>query len=263
MTSSTSTCPSCASGSKWHLADCQQSGEHCTDQSNEAWTTSARHWKFARGCTTLKSPKTKRMTALLRWKDKLQSLLEWRTSTSMLWKTLKRLVSMASFPSCRILSWWRCFLTSLEPLESVKRSAMALWRRDWEGRPTTSSAMALKSTESAMVKSKAFRKAFVCSIDRSIAIPNTTCTSIAKVVLLMLLAAQIIGSEQVRGKRQNVLACCHLHEALLGSCALRNDRNVLRLLITMCKSGSCGDAGKERASTLRSVCNIGSGTGAA
>jgi len=166
MMSSTSACPSCASGSKWRLVDCQRNGECCADQFKEAWTTSARCWKFARGCTPLKSPKTKRMTALLRWKDKLQSLLEWRTSMSMLWKTSKK-APMASFQSFRILSSWLCFLTSLEALPSVNRSAMALWRRDQEGRPTTSSAMALKSTESAMVKSKAFRTFVLRSIDRS------------------------------------------------------------------------------------------------
>jgi len=70
-----------------------------------------------------------------------------------------------------------------------------LWRRDQEGRPTTSSAVAPQSTEkSAMVKSKVRKACF----DRSITIPNTTCNSIAKVALSTLVAAWTIGSGQVQ-----------------------------------------------------------------
>jgi len=169
--------------------------------------------KLVHGCTTLKSPKISKMTALLQWKDKHPSLLEWRTSMSMLWRTSK-MAPMASFQSLQILFWQLCFLTSPEPLESIKRSAMALWRRDQEGQPTMSSAVALQSTESAIVKTSKLRKE-LSFFDRSITIPNTTCISIAKVACLMSVTAQTIGSMWVqRGKKERSwnIAVCAKHQ---------------------------------------------------
>jgi len=69
-----------------------------------------------------------------------------------------------------------------------------------------------------------------------------------------------IGAQKATERSWNI-ACCMLHQQQ--QVQRGGTKNVLRLSITMCKSGSCGDAGKERASTLRSVCNIGSGVGAA
>jgi len=76
--------------------------------------------------------------------------------------------------------------------------------------------------------------------DRSIAIPNTTCVLIAKVACLMLLTAQTIGSGQVQcGCRERSwnIACCMLHQ--WQQVQRGGMKNVLRLSITMCKSGSC------------------------
>jgi len=75
MPSSTSTCPSCAFGLRWHLVDCQHSGGSSEDQSKEAWRMSARSLRLVHNSTTSKSPKTKRMVALLQQMKKKQKQL--------------------------------------------------------------------------------------------------------------------------------------------------------------------------------------------